>query len=128
MGLSFPVFVRRLLFGKPKSTSRGYDKLVNDYLSVLNTGGKASGIFIPKAVKFSDREALLKKLQATISKVNKSLSKYTEEELDDSRLPHPLLGKLTLREMMLFTIYHVEHHHKLVKKYLEDLKTASIAH
>jgi hypothetical protein len=127
MGLSFPAFVRRLLFGKPNRTSNSYDELVKDYLSVLDTGGKASGIFIPKAISFSQREELVKKLQATISKINSSLSKYTEEELDNSLLPHPLLGKLTLREMMLFTIYHAEHHHKLAKKYIEDFKTTSVS-
>jgi hypothetical protein len=25
-------------------------------------------------------------------------------------LPHPLLGKLTLREMLYFTAYHADHH------------------
>jgi hypothetical protein len=34
-------------------------------------------------------------------------------------LPHPLLGKLTLREMIYFTIYHVQHHHKLVQNQLK---------
>jgi hypothetical protein len=40
--------------------------------------------------------------------------------LDLLILPHPLLGKLTLREMLYFTLYHVEHHEKQV---LENLKS-----
>jgi uncharacterized damage-inducible protein DinB len=30
--------------------------------------------------------------------------------LDRLRLPHPALGKLTVREMLFFTIYHNIHH------------------
>lgn len=33
--------------------------------------------------------------------------------------PHPLLGKLTLREMMFFTIYHVQHHEVFDEKKFE---------
>lgn len=48
----------------------------------------------------------------------KSIQKYSEQELDQTILPHPLLGKITLREMLYFTIYHVEHHHHLTKNNL----------
>ena len=37
-------------------------------------------------------------------------SQISEHKLDRCILPHPLLGKLTLREMIYFTIYHMEHH------------------
>jgi len=32
--------------------------------------------------------------------------KWNEDELDQYQLPHPILGKLTIREMLYFTIYH----------------------
>lgn len=127
LGLSFPGFLRKLLFGKPKKISRNYDELVKKYVSVLEAGGKASGVFIPNPISFLKREQLIQKLTSTIEKINKSLSRYSEEELDQTRLPHPLLGKITLREMMLFTMYHVQHHHKLAKKYLEDFKGKSVS-
>jgi len=47
------------------------------------------------------------------------LDKFTENELDRYILPHLLLGKLTLREMLFFTIYHIEHHEKLIKRNLK---------
>jgi len=40
------------------------------------------------------------------------IEKHSESELDQMILPHPLLGKLTLREMACFAAYHVAHHHK----------------
>ncbi|NBX80802.1 MAG: DinB family protein, partial [Flavobacteriales bacterium] len=44
---------------------------------------------------------------------------FTEDDLDKYVLPHPLLGKLTLREMLCFTIYHVKHHVEIIKRDLE---------
>jgi hypothetical protein len=35
---------------------------------------------------------------------------WSEDDLDNHRLPHPLLGKLTVREMLFFTLYHIQHH------------------
>jgi len=32
--------------------------------------------------------------------------KWNESELDGYLLPHPLIGKLTIREMLFFTMYH----------------------
>ena len=46
------------------------------------------------------------------------LEKYSESDLDLIILPHPLLGKITLREMMYFTIYHVQHHQKIAENTL----------
>ena len=40
--------------------------------------------------------------------------KLDEEDLDNYILPHPLIGKTTIREMLYFTIYHVQHHHKAI--------------
>ena len=34
----------------------------------------------------------------------------SQADLDRYRLPHPLLGKLTVREMLFFTVYHNYHH------------------
>ncbi len=42
----------------------------------------------------------------------KRVDSFSEAQLDALILPHPLLGKLTLREMLYFTIYHVQHHEK----------------
>ena len=37
------------------------------------------------------------------------------KDLDVYILPHPLLGKVTLREMLYFTIHHNEHHLELLQ-------------
>jgi hypothetical protein len=39
-----------------------------------------------------------------------ALQGWSEQALDRLRLPHPGLGLLTVREMLLFTLYHNAHH------------------
>jgi len=43
--------------------------------------------------------------------------KWTEEQLDNYCVAHPILGKLTMRELAYFTIYHNIHHMETIRKY-----------
>jgi hypothetical protein len=114
--LMLPKFVPSLLFGKANRPSRSFDEQVAHYQGKLAKGGKASGKYVPQAVVLAQREALVAQLDAHIAKLCRLLASFTEKDLDTLLLPHPLLGKLTLREMMYFTIYHVKHHHDGIKK------------
>lgn len=108
MGL--PRYLLQLLFGKANRPGRTYAALVEKYKQQLSAGGKAPGRFVPRPVPLEKKEKGVKALEKEIASLCKKLEKYTEAELDYYILPHPLLGKLTLREMMYFTIYHVSHH------------------
>lgn len=111
VGLAFRLpWLTRLVFGKANRPSRTYDSLVEKYKSKLAAGGKASGAFVPKTVAFQEREDLCQKLQREVKKLCSSVEKMPERRLETLLLPHPLLGKLTFREMLYFTIYHVQHH------------------
>jgi hypothetical protein len=112
--LKLPQFALRLLFGKANRPSKTYETLVQKYHDKLEKGGAASGRFIPKQIAFEQREKSKRSLLTTVRQLCKAVDGYTEQALDTHILPHPLLGKLTLREMLYFTIYHVEHHHKLL--------------
>jgi hypothetical protein len=116
--IQLPAFVPRMLFGKPKHPSRSYEEVVARYHEKLAAGGKAIGGFLPKAVHLNHRNSLLIKLTDTVEELAKKIEKMDEERLDSILLPHPLLGKITLREMLHFTIYHVGHHHKMTLKNL----------
>jgi len=122
LAFGLPGFVLRLLFGKTNRPSRSYDGLVEKYQSKLKDGGKAPGRFIPPPVRVDQREQLIQKLESIVNSIVKRSEKYTEEQLDKLLLPHPLLGKLTFREMLYFTIYHVQHHHKQVINNLQQEK------
>jgi len=87
--------------------------LVERYRQRLKDGGRAPSRFLPTQSSV-DLDARVDSLQRMIRKLSLSLDHFSEEQLDRLLLPHPLLGKLTLREMLYFTIYHVQHHHHQV--------------
>jgi hypothetical protein len=118
--LALPKFVPNLLFGKANRDSIDYETLVKNYQSKLAAGSKASGRFIPPEIGFEKRKVLRDKLLKTVAELTERIEKFTEAQLDGYVLPHPILGKLTIREMLYFTIYHVEHHHKSAAKNLES--------
>ena len=111
---SLPGFILKTLFGKANRPSRSYAVVVEKYRSKLAAGGKATGRFIPKIILFEEKEILVKKYNRQKEKLIKKIKKQSEEKLDKYILPHPLLGKITLREMLFFTIYHNEHHLQIV--------------
>lgn len=120
-GLKLPKFIVRLVFGKANRPSKSYQELVNKYKMKLEAGGRAAGRFVPNKIELSDKNDKGEKLLKEISQLTKNINRYSEQELDSFILPHPLLGKITLREMMYFTIYHAGYHLVLVKKYLETV-------
>lgn len=121
LALRLPTFALRLAFGTANRPSRDYDALVAKYHAKLNAGGAASGRFVPPPVAYADRESLRAETLAIVQKVCKALERFTEDDLERYILPHPLLGKITLREMMYFTAYHVEHHQALTDRNLTHL-------
>lgn len=117
--LGLPKFGIQWKFGTANRPSQTFEGLVEKYNRKLQEGGKSSGRFIPPPIETAQKEKLLTKLTNMVSKLCSKTEKYSEEGLDKYILPHPLLGKLTLREMLYFTAYHVEHHRQLVQKGLE---------
>ena len=118
MALKLPVWAIKWWIGRANRPSKSYDQLVAKYKHKLSEGGKAFGRFIPEEVNPKNRETICRELHALVNKLVFRMGKYSESELDSIILPHPLLGKITLREMMYFTIYHAEHHMKLAEKTL----------
>lgn len=112
---SLPKFFLRLFFGKSNRPSRPYDELVAKYKAKLAAGGKASGRYIPPIVLFEQKMNLIRKYTMQKEKLIEKIKRQKEGDLDAFILPHPLLGKVTMREMLFFTIYHNEHHLELLK-------------
>jgi hypothetical protein len=115
LGFSLPKFLLKLIWGKSNREGRSYDALIERYQARLENGGKASGPFVPKKVDQNQGQKLKENLKNEVVKLCLSIEKISEEDLDYYVLPHPLLGKLTLREMLYFTIYHVKHHEKQIR-------------
>ena len=120
LGLKLPNYLPRFIFGKANRPSKNYEDLVAKYKTRLSLGSKAIFPFIPSNFKYRSKQSLLEKLKSNVEKLCKILEAYSEPQLDEIVFPHPVLEKITLREMLYFTIYHAEHHQKLVLKNLED--------
>ncbi len=119
MAMGLPKFILGWKFGKANRPSKTYDELINKYNRKLLDGGKASARFVPATIGPEQKEKLIIRLIAVVNTLAKRTGAYPEEALDQYILPHPLLGKLTLREMLYFTAHHVSHHKALVEKGLQ---------
>ena len=115
LAYGLPKFALLILFGKTNRPSRTYDELITKYKTKLVAGGKASGPFIPPTIRFEQKDELIKKYFLQKQKLIAKIERQPEPDLDKYILPHPLLGKVTLREMLYFTIHHNDHHLELLK-------------
>jgi hypothetical protein len=120
-GLGYPKFIIKSKFGKANRPSRSYDELVARYKAKTDQGGQATSPYIPGKVPSKDQTKLTNELQDIIRKMSVKIGKWSEEQLDEYVLPHPLLGKVTTREMLYFTIHHAAHHQLLIKLYLKGV-------
>ncbi len=115
--LRVPRVVARIAFGAAKAQSRRYDDIVEAYTASLQQGGAAAGRVLPEVAQqpadlaAAQRESV-NAWQAVCDKLLAAINDWSETELDHHQLPHPLLGKLTVREMLFFTLYHNGHHVK----------------
>lgn len=112
MAFGLPMFVLKMKFGVANRPSKSYDELVTKYLNALQKKSDFTmpSEYIPNQIPLERRQKASEKLDKLIHKLCGRLSKFSEEELDKYILPHPLMGKVTLREMLYFTAYHVQHH------------------
>ncbi|MEO6613252.1 MAG: DinB family protein [Chitinophagaceae bacterium] len=117
-----PKFIVRLYTGKPNRPSRSYDELVAKYKSKLEQGGRASGRFVAKPVPVNKgKEKIMDEFNRAMDKLLATMEKnWKDPQLDQYLAPHPLLGKITLRELGYFTIYHTQHHLAIIKERLSD--------
>lgn len=121
LGLSLPPFLLKLIFGRAKHASRDYDTLVKTYQEALAKGGKSPKAYEPKTSEAAGFQSYGgERLMQLIAGLDGQLDTLSESELDILQAPHPLLGKLTLRELMYFTIYHAQHHLRSVENGLKN--------
>jgi hypothetical protein len=107
-----PKFLVRWIGGTPNRPSKTYEELVNKYKLKLEQGGVASARFVPKPTKdLTKKGSLLNQWDKVSTHYLSTLQKNrTEQDLDNYLIKHPLLGRITLRELCYFTIYHTQHH------------------
>ena len=115
-GFGAPRWILALRFGKTRRPSRTFDEVREVYRQRLAAGGRAYGKFIPARADATSgsvaeqRAALLARWQRVNARLRSAVEGWSDRDLQRIQLPHPLIGKLTAHEMLLFTIYHDQHH------------------
>ncbi len=117
LALKMPRPGLRSMFGKAEHPSRTYAEICKAYEDEIARGAQAFGRFLPDQRMPVHAEEQKKHLLEQLSTANQALlsalGKWQDAELDQYQLPHPILGKLTLREMLFFTNYHIVRHARL---------------
>ena len=111
-------------FGLSFKGSEKFETLKSNYHLKLSQGLAPAngGGFVSKNVKSISREKFLENWNMIGSKFPNRIDQWSESSLDRFKLPHPLLGKLTVREMLFFTIFHNEHHLRTMKQLNESFQ------
>lgn len=122
-GLRIPRILLLVAFFAPKRASRTYDEVREVYRARLAKGATA-GRFGPGALNLTDdpdaaRAQIMEYHAVAVRALAAAIARWPEPLLDRRHLPHPLLGKLTVREMLFFTLYHNQHHVDNVRRRLE---------
>ncbi len=113
-----PKFVLNWRFGKPNRPSRTYDELVARYQERVGGVVLAGTPFQPLLPKGATKQQIIQSFEKQHLTYFKRMNNWREEDLDAIILPHPALGKITLREMGFFTTLHIGLHHNIIKRYL----------
>jgi hypothetical protein len=110
------------MFGSGGGKSESFDSLRDRYLSLL-IGGVDAGKFAPDehrppADHAAWQSELIGECRDAVLALAEAAGRWAESDLDRYQIPHPLLGKLTVREMLFFTLYHHSHHKQNVARRL----------
>jgi len=116
--LSLPKMVLRYKFGKANRDVRDFEAIKQRYNERLegSKGKTYKGSQNMKIPQLSDKDYILNRLQTESKKLQFKTKKIRDKHLDTLILPHPLMGKMPIREIIMWTAYHVEHHNETLKK------------
>jgi len=114
LAFNAPKSVLSLGFGQHQGASRHLAELIRTYQLAVSSGSGSPVLYVPK-VPFLGKDILKKALNLSCDSLLEATEAWTETDLDTYLMPHPILGKLTGREMLGFTVYHLFHHLNTVK-------------
>lgn len=125
MALRIPKLVLALRFGIARGESASFEAIRARYHRQLESGADAGRYGPSDRASELEPEAWKRQILARWTRVNDdliaALEGWRERALDRYRLPHPLLGKLTVREMLFFTVYHNAHHPRRIAERAGEL-------
>jgi hypothetical protein len=114
--LKLPKESLRQMFGARTQPSRPFSDIRDAYLRALHEGAQASGRYVPSQEdpaaeeRESAKARLLEQWAGVGTALKESLGDWSESQLDEYVVPHPILGNLTVREMLFFISFHNMRH------------------
>lgn len=116
--LSMPKFLLRYKFGKANRDVRSYETIVERYQERLKDvkGKTFKGSQNMKIPNVKEKKYILTRLQVECKKLQYKTKKMSDRQLDTLILPHPLMGKMPVREIIMWTAHHIEHHSKILEE------------
>lgn len=117
--LNYPSFFLKYKFGTCNRASRNYDAVAKRYQQKLIENQEKARVFNQKLKKpiLKERKRLITRLQILQKKLQYKTVKISDKNIDTLVIPHPLMGKMTIREIIMWTAHHTEHHTKTLKKF-----------
>ncbi|MEM1001425.1 MAG: DinB family protein [Bacteroidota bacterium] len=119
LALSLPRFIISWKYGRNNREVRPLDQVIKRYEERL----KESKGKVYKASQnmgtpdISDKNYLLNRLQVEHRKLEYKTRHLNDKVLNQLVLPHPLMGKMPLREIIMWSAHHVDHHLHTLKSY-----------
>ncbi|WP_420574208.1 DinB family protein [Kordia sp.] len=115
--LLLPRFYLKYKLGTNNRENRTYQEIVEKYQKKLadNPGAVANISKKMPEIKLTNKHSYISKLDKEKKKLIKRFQKWNERDLDIYLLPHPLMGRMTIREIVIWTAYHTEHHYKILQ-------------
>ena len=96
-----------------ETPSRGYEAIREAYLATLNQAAaellERVGASVQVEAGSSQAQIVNAYLQAGMN-LREAMQTWNESELDAKAMPHPVLGTISVREMLEFVVYHDLHH------------------
>lgn len=115
--LSYPKFILKYKFGVCNRPARDYKTIAKKYNEKLEKNQDKAKAFNQKLKKptSKQRKSLLTLYQIQQKKLQYKTKKISDKNLDTLVIPHPLMGKMTIREIIMWTAYHTQHHTETLK-------------
>jgi uncharacterized damage-inducible protein DinB len=111
-----PKVLLRWSFGTNNRIEKSFDQLKDKYNSVLKKSTTNAPVaYSAKEGRQFNKSELIARMRHEQDQLINTTTKWNEKQLSKYIVPHPALGKLTIREVLYFTVFHTEHHQNILK-------------
>jgi uncharacterized damage-inducible protein DinB len=117
LGLFAPKLLLKWKFGKPDRQSLSYEELLQLYYHKLEAGYEQDKRYIPvvKEEKGAKEKLITRFEHLTIKFLDQIRYYWEDDTMDEYQVPHPVLGMITIRELLYFNLFHNTHHYKTIR-------------